>query len=310
MPIDLKRTGKIAAWRLKQATAPAIGAATVGLFKLARRGNPERMADFGAALMRRVGPLLREHRIGRANLRAAYPDKSDAEIEAILRGVWDNLGRVGAEFAHLDRMWGRLIGEQPMRIAERNDSIARLFALRDDGKPALIFSAHLANWELSALVAAGLGLDTTVLYRRPNLAAVADAVVKLRAGCMGKLIPTSIEAPAKLAQVLEAGGHVALLVDQYNVQGVDVTFFGRRTKANPTLARLARLVECPIHGSRVIRLPGHRFEVELTPAIAPARDASGRIDVAATMQIVTSVVEGWIREHPEQWLWVHRRWRD
>ena len=55
--------------------------------------------------MRRIGPWLPEHRIGRANLTAAFPEKSDAEIEEILRGVWDNLGRVGAEFAHLDRLW-------------------------------------------------------------------------------------------------------------------------------------------------------------------------------------------------------------
>jgi len=310
MKTDFKTLARILAWRLKKAIEPAIGAMTVAVFKLARRTDPDRMANIGGAFMRRLGPMLREHRVGRANLKAAYPEKSPAEIEEILRGVWDNLGRVGAEFAHLDRMWGLLAAETHIRISETPESIARLNRLRDDGKPALIFSAHLANWEISALAAAALGLDTTVLYRRPNLSAVADAVVKLRAGCMGKLIPTSIEAPAKLAQALLAGGHVALLVDQYNVQGVDVTFFGRKTKANPTLARLARLVECPIHGSRVIRRPGNRFEVELTPAIAPVRDANGQIDVAGTMQAITSVVEGWVRERPEQWLWVHRRWRD
>jgi Kdo2-lipid IVA lauroyltransferase/acyltransferase len=309
MQTDLKRLAKIAAWRLKKATDPAIGAATVAAFKLARRTDPDRMADRCAALMRRLGPLLREHRIGRANLKAAFPEKSADEIEDILRGVWDNLGRVGAEFAHLDRIWARLAEDKHRRIFETPESIARLERLRDDGKPALLFGAHLANWEIAALTATALGLDYTVLYRRPNLTAVADAVLKLRAGCMGKLVPTSIEAPAKLAQVLLEGGHVGLMVDQYNVQGVDVTFFGRRTKANPTLARLARLVECPIHGARVIRRPGDRFEVELTPEIAPARDAKGQIDVAGTMQVITSAVEAWVREHPEQWLWVHRRWR-
>ena len=65
----------------------------------------------------------------------------------------------------------------------------------------------------------------------------------------------------------------------------------------------------PLNGVRIVRLPGHRFRVELTEAIAPARDANGRIDVQGTMQIITSVVEQWVREHPEQWLWLHRRWR-
>ena len=100
-----------------------------------------------------------------------------------------------------------------------------------------------------------------------------------------------------------------MLIDQYYVQGVDVTFFGRRTKANPMLARLARHVECPIHGARMIRMPDHTFRAEITDAIEPTRDSQGRIDVQGTMQIVTNVVEDWVREHPEQWLWLHRRWR-
>ena len=62
----------------------------------------KRTANFAGALLRKIGPLLKEHRIGRENLRAAFPEKSDAEIEKILGGVWDNLGRIAVEFAHLD----------------------------------------------------------------------------------------------------------------------------------------------------------------------------------------------------------------
>jgi KDO2-lipid IV(A) lauroyltransferase len=113
------------------------------------------------------------------------------------------------------------------------------------------------------------------------------------------LVPTGLDAPLKLLRVLEAGGHVAMLVDQHYVNGVDVTFFGRTCKANPFIARLARHIDCPIHGTRV----------DLTEAIEPRRDADGKVDIAGTMQAVTSVVEDWVREHPEQWLWVHRRWR-
>ena len=89
-----------------------------------------------------------------------------------------------------------------------------------------------------------------------------------------------------------------MLVDQYLTNGVEVTFFGRKTKANPMLARLLRQVECPIHGVRIIRLPGHRFRAELSEEVKPVRDAAGQIDVQGTMQAITSVVEGWIREYP------------
>ncbi|HEY0236670.1 MAG TPA: lipid A biosynthesis lauroyl acyltransferase, partial [Afipia sp.] len=117
------------------------------------------------------------------------------------------------------------------------------------------------------------------------------------------------DAPYKLADALSKGVHIGMLVDQYFHRGVDVTFFGRTTKANPLLARLVRQVDVPIYGVRVVRLPGHRFRAELSDEVKPVRDADGKIDVQGTMQAVTSVIESWVREHPEQWLWLHRRWR-
>ncbi len=295
----------------KRAGDALLGALAVRLLKGLRLTNPDWMADFAGWTMRGIGPWFKEHRIGRVNLAAAFPEKSPAEIETILRGVWDNLGRVAAEFAHLDRIKSYDAAVPgPSDIDYSQETFDRFHALRLDGKPGLLFTAHLANWELSAQVATAHKLDTVVLYRRPNLGAVADAVIAVRSGSMGTLIPTGLDAPLKLAEALAAGRHVAMLVDQYYLRGVDVTFFGRRTRANPLIARLARQVECPIHGARMVRLPErNRFRIDLTEAIAPARAPDGRIDVQGTMQIITNVVEGWVREYPEQWLWLHRRWR-
>jgi Kdo2-lipid IVA lauroyltransferase/acyltransferase len=295
----------------KRAGNALLGALAVALLKGLRLTNPDRMADFAGWLMRTIGPLLPENRIGRENLTAAFPEKSAAEIDTILRGVWDNLGRIGAEFAHLDRLWD-FDPEHPerrSRIEIDPQQIERFVRLATDGKPALIFAAHLANWELPAISAANYKLDSAVLYRRPNIAAVDRWLRETRTANMGELISAGLDAPLKIAEALQRGAHVGMLVDQYYVRGVEVTFFGRRTMANPLLARLARHFDCPIHGTRVIRLPRHRFRGELTEEIAPARDADGKIDIAGTMQIITSVLEGWIREHPEQWLWLHRRWR-
>jgi KDO2-lipid IV(A) lauroyltransferase len=286
----------------------AAGASVTALLAGLRCLNRNAISAGAAAFMRTLGPRLREHRLGRANLKAAFPEKSPEEIERILRGVWDNLGRVAAEFAHLDRICAG-DPEQRTYIEYAPGTAARFKALRDDGKPALIFAAHLANWELPAILAAADGLDTVVLYRRPNLGSVADAVIKVREGHMGEMVATSIAAPSRLANALAANRHVAMLVDQHYVKGVDVTFFGRPAKANPLIAMLAREADCAIHGTRSIRLPDGRFRAELTEPIAPPRDAQGRIDVQATMQAITSVIEGWVREYPEQWLWLHRRWR-
>jgi KDO2-lipid IV(A) lauroyltransferase len=300
--------------RLRDASKPlgeaAVGALTVGLLKTTRYFDPEKTANLFARVAGRIGPKLREQRIGRANLTAAFPEKSPEEIEIILAGVWDNLGRVGAEFAHLDHIWdfdetrwnaGRT------KLSQRTHEL--FHELRLDGKPALIFASHLANWEMPALAAVAHGLDTAILYRRPNIASADRIIQEMRQVKMGTLIPAGRDAPLRLAEALQRGQHVAMLVDQYLTGGVEVTFFGRKTRANPTLARLLRQVECPVHGVRIIRLPNHEFRAELTEEVPPVRDQSGRIDVQGTTQAITSVVESWIREYPEQWLWLHRRWR-
>jgi KDO2-lipid IV(A) lauroyltransferase len=300
--------------RIRDATKPlgeaAVGALTIGLLRTTRYFDPIKTANLFGRVARFIGSRLREDRIGRENLKAAFPEKLPEEIETILAGVWDNLGRVGAEFAHLDHIWDYDRDHPENSRVEIPPRTIELFdQLRDDGKPALIFASHLGNWELPALAAAAHGLDVAILFRRPNIASADRAIEKTRAVKMGTLIPAGRDAPLKLAEALQSNRHVAMLVDQYLTNGVEVTFFGRKTKANPMLARLLRQVECPIHGSRIIRLPGHRFRAELTEEIKPVRDAAGQIDIQGTTQAITSVVEGWIREYPDQWLWLHRRWR-
>jgi Kdo2-lipid IVA lauroyltransferase/acyltransferase len=301
--------------RIRDAAKPlgeaAVGALTVGLLRTTRYFDADKTANLFSRATRLIGPALREQRIGRANLTAAFPEKSSAEIEKILAGVWDNLGRVGAEFAHIDHVWD-FNEENPdpdgrIEIPPRTHYL--FHHLRLDDKPALIFTSHLANWELPALAAVAHGLDAAILYRRPNSASADRAIQKMRQVNMGTLIPAGRDAPLRLAEALQKGQHVAMLVDQYLTSGVEVTFFGRKTKANPMLARLLRQVECPVHGVRMIRTQTNRFRAELTEEIPPVRDASGKIDVQGTTQVITSVIEGWIREYPEQWLWLHRRWR-
>jgi KDO2-lipid IV(A) lauroyltransferase len=297
--------------RLKSLLDVAVGASAVGLLGAMKRFDRKRTANFTGSAMRKIGPLLKEHRLGRENLRAAFPEKSDAEIEKILGGVWDNLGRIAGEFAHLDEF--QVDGSGPPvadAITFAPETAQRYESIRKSRKPVIAFAAHLANWELPGVRAKLIGAHSAVLYRRPNIAAISDLVIRLRTPLMGELIPTGLDAPVRLARLLQSGVHVGMLVDQHYTKGVEVTFFGRPCKANPLIALLARQTECPIRGARVVRLPdGNSFWGEITDPIEPPRAADGRIDIKGTMQAITAVVEGWVREHPEQWLWLHRRWR-
>jgi len=296
--------------KLVAAKNAVIGAAAVGLLHITRRFDATKTGNLFARVMRAIGPWWPEHRVARANLVAAFPEKSPEQIDTILTGVWDNLGRVGAEFAHLDHIWKYDPATPDVNSVEFTPQTEALFQeLRDDGKGALIFASHLGNWELPALAAASHDLDSAVLFRRPNIAAADRMIQELRSVNMGDMIATTHDAPIKLAAALQRGVHIGMLVDQHFGRGVDVTFFGRKVKANPLLARLVRRIDCPIHGVRVVRLPNQRFRIDLTERIMPARDAAGEVDIQGTMQRVTSVIEGWVRDHPEQWLWLHRRWR-
>ncbi len=297
--------------RIESLFDKVVGALTVGLLGAIKHTDRRRMANLAGALMRRIGPLFKEHRIGREQLRLAFPEKSDAEIETILGGVWDNLGRFAVEVAHFDEFcvagFGKTARDAITYAPESKERYERIMA---NAKPTLAFAAHLANWELPAVSTTLLGARTAVLYRRPNIAAVDDVIVKLRTPLMGELVPTGLDAPVRLARLLQSGVHVGMLADQHYTRGVEVAFFGRPCRANPLIAMLARQTECPIHGTRVVRLAdGNSFWGEVTDEVKPARDAEGRVDIRGTMQAITGVIEGWIREHPEQWLWLHRRWR-
>src|SRR5262249_50755268 len=180
--------------------------------------------------------------------------KRAEEMGRTRAGVGNNLGRFAVEFAYLDRF--RIIGEgEPIDVTADPITLRRIEETRRAPRPTAAFAAHLGNWEIGALAAARLGVDVSLLYRPPNMRAVADAVLKIRAGCMGTLVPSSFDAPLKLANALQSGSHVAMLVDQHEYRGVDVTFFGRTCKANPLIAMLARHTNCFIRGIRMVRLP-------------------------------------------------------
>jgi len=296
---------------LKRLFDSVAGGLAVGTLSTVKRVDRKRSATFAAALARKVGPLLPEHQVGRDNLRAAFPQKSAADIEQILGGVWDNLVRVAIEFAHLDEFCVAGVGDQtPDVITYAPEMFDRYISVAQGGKAMLAFAAHLANWELPAVVGKRIGGDSAILYRRPNIDAVADLIVKLRNPLMGELIPTGLAAPVRLARLAQSGVHVGMLVDQHFSKGVEVIFFGRRCMANPLIALLAAQTGCQICGVRTVRQPdGNSFRAEISHPLKPERDAEGHVDIARTMQAVTSVIEGWVREYPEQWLWLHRRWR-
>lgn len=257
----------------------------------------------GGWLARRIGPLLPVHRVADRNLRRALPELDDAGIRRVLAGMWDNLGRTVAEYPHLAEF----------RFEPGNGRVEivggeHFDALRNDDEPGFFFSAHYGNWEILPLAASQRGCPLLLVYRAANNPLVENLVQRARLGTGGRHVPKGTKAARELLTALKAGNHVAMLVDQKANDGIPVPFFGRDAMTAPALAELALRFRCPVAPARVDRIAGARFRITVLPPRRFAETGDRIADVQRAMTQVNALIEGWIRERPEQWFWLHRRW--
>jgi KDO2-lipid IV(A) lauroyltransferase len=174
-------------------------------------------------------------------------------------------------------------------------------------KPLIFFSAHCGNWELFGPAAAWRGIPLNLVYRAPNNPYL-DWLFTERGNIGADMIPKGTAGARKTLQVLMQGKALGLLVDQKMNDGIAVPFFGREAMTAPALAQFALKFKCPVVPGHVVRLKGARFRLIIEPPL-PIPDSGDRhADILAIMTTVNRMIENWVRAHPEQWLWVHKRW--
>ena len=267
----------------------------------------KRAAGLFESFARWFGPKIWRHKVVMENLAIAFPDKSDEERKQLASDSWAQMARSLLEYVYLDEIFD--LDEESAdseNIEIRNAE--QFLKLRDDGLPAILFTGHIANFELLPMVAAKYGLEIQSLFRQPNNKYAANHVASARKNLQKNLIASGSGAAFKLVNALERNEHIGLLVDQKFRRGIKVPFFGKDAPTNTLLAKLARRYDCPVHGARAIRLPNGRYRLEITDELVLPRDANGDIDVRGTTELVTNMIEDWVREYPDQWLWMHRRW--
>lgn len=277
------------------------------LLWLLRLLPPDRATNFLARAARRLGPWTGRHRLAIDNVAQAYPDKSRAEVEAIVLDMWGNMGRLAAEYVFLDR----LMDYDPAKGGGGRVEVAgeeHFHAVAAHERPCILFTAHTGNFELLPIAGAAFGMRLTALFRAPNNPYIADYILSARKGSMGELLASRPGVTFKLARILETGGTIGLLVDQKFHGGLLTTFFGRPCETSPLLPKLARQYDCDVYPARCRRLPGNRYRLEIEPPLVLPRDGRGRVALTPTAQLLNDVVERWVREDPGQWMWFHRRW--
>ncbi len=281
-------------WRLEAVAFKA-------LFAFLRALGVEVASGFGGKLLRGLGPLTGTHKTVTRNLRIAFPDMDPAERDRLAVDQWEQTGRTFAELAVMDRLTPE---------SGRIDIVGleRLHAVRDGGKPVVLISGHLANFEVMAAVIMAAGVPCQVTYRAANNPYV-DALIRQSRERYGiKLFAPKGDGTRELMAGMKRGESIALLVDQKYNQGPEVEFFGQPVNASPGAARLALKFGTVMQPLSVTRLPGVRFRVTAHEPIAVPDTGDKAADVLAGIQAVNRFVEDRVREHPVDWFWVHKRW--
>ncbi|MBP2461059.1 MULTISPECIES: lipid A biosynthesis lauroyl acyltransferase [unclassified Rhizobium] len=280
---------------------------TFGLLNFLKIFPADPAIRFADRFARYIGPKFWRHKLMMTNLRNAFPEKGEAELQEIAVASWGHMGRLAAEYVFLDRLFD-FDPEQaePGRVEVSGTPI--FLDLRDNPRPFIVFTAHTGNFELLPVAGKAFGLEVMVLFRPPNNPYIADKVFSFRSARMGQLVPSHAGSSFSLARRLDAGGGVGVLVDQKFRKGLSTNFFGRPVKTNPLLAKLVRQFDADVYPARCIRLPNNRFRLEIEPRIELPRDERGNLDIQGTSQVLNDKVESWVREYPEQWLWYHDRW--
>lgn len=289
------------AWRLHWLWHPLQGAA-LGLVFLALKALPvETASAVGGTLGRWIGPRLgRPNQRTRRNLTLAFPEKTPEDRRAILVAMWSHLGRVVAEYPHLLRL----------RESERVEFCGadHVRAALQPGGPVIFFSGHIGHWELAPMLGPRFGITLTGIYRPPNNRFVDRLTRNIRDRAGLKLLIRGRASARAAIALLQRGEYLALLADQRRMDGIPVPFFGHPAMTSQALAQLALRFDCPIVPIRVERVSGCRFRVHGEPPLNFERTGDRKADAFAVMTQVNAVLERWVRDRPEQWLWPHRRW--
>jgi len=238
------------------------------------------------------------------NLKSAYPEKSEAERHAILMSMWDNLGRVMAEYAHLDRL--RWSGSAPRITLSGTE---HLDEARKRGKGLLLVSGHFANWEIMPAVGREYGFSGGTIVRPPNNPYVSRWMERVRArNGMEEQIPKGAQGTRRTFSLLRRGDAICVLVDQRASEGIQVPFFGRPAFTTPAPAALALKLGAVIVPVSNERVNGAHFHMRVFPIIEPPNTGDPERDLVELTAAMTRFIEERVRERPGEWLWIHKRW--
>lgn len=273
---------------------PTVGM-VVGVFWLFFKVLPLKWATKTAGgLGRVIAPLMYgRNKIAYRNLSIAFPNKTDAEKKEIITKMWVHFAKFFAEMPHT-KEWingAEVEGREYLK------------SLRDDGCGGFVCSAHFGNWEFASTYVAQHFFQLHPVYRPANNPWLEKLMFKKRAGVH---IPKGSGGARIMLDLLKNGEHIAILCDQRLREGIAVPFFGKMAMTPSAMVSVALKMRLPIVMGCAKRLPDGRFKM-IVESLPLSKSEDMQMAIYETVANMNKVLERWITETPEQWMWIHRR---
>ena len=248
------------------------------------------------------GKFSLKNKIALKNLNKVFPSKNLKQKKTIINRMWFHFGRVIGEYPHLEKF--NALGSENITI----EGLENLTDPLKKNKNCLFFSAHLGNWELTSHPLTELGYTISFIYRPPNNPLVDNLLRRIRKKYGVNLIRKGPSGAKECIKVLKSNkGNIGMLMDQKMNDGIKANFFGYEVMTASAIARFAIKFKCPIIPAICKRVNGTRFLIKYYPEIKYEKI----LELESELNIINYLnryIENWIKESPEQWIWVHNRW--
>lgn len=268
---------------------------------------PLRVALFLSARMGRGAYYFsgRLRRTGDRNLELAFPELSESQRRLLLHGCFESLGRLLGVFSHFAAT------DETLHDLIDCEGLEHIEAARKSGRGVILFTGHVGAWELSSFALSLFGHPLSFLVRRIDNPKI-ETLIDRRRTRLGNRTIDKRSAAREMLQILQTGGTLGILVDLNTLdrEGIFVDFFDVQASTTFMLAKLALRTEAAV-------LPvfapwdrqRRRFLLKIDEPLRFERSGNDEEDVRGLTQLFTNVVEKYVRRYPEQWLWIHRRWK-
>jgi Kdo2-lipid IVA lauroyltransferase/acyltransferase len=259
------------------------------------------------SLLARLGSLFPHlRRNAELNLRLAFPDLSAVERQKLLRGCFESLGRLLALFSHFNSS-----NRAKLESLMETEGLEHLVAAKKRGRGVILFTGHIGAWELTSFGLSMLGHPLSFLVRRMDNPKI-EALIDRGRTQLGNRTIDKRSAAREMVQILRRGETLGILVDLNTLdrEGIFVDFFGKPASTTFLVAKLALRTGAdvvPIFAPWSCEQQRFMLKIDEPLRIEPANDEAA--DVLQLTQLITNVVEKYVRRYPEQWLWIHRRWK-